>query len=129
MINIYMKGQFLMKKVQFGTEVVLQNEKNNGYIILKYYLLESPVGFGYSELKSYGIEIMRTDRKPGLQDMNECKQIEGVFFDVEEAIAFIAEIKKHKVMPAKLCGALEGYIKEKVRKQREKCRFSANRLS
>ncbi len=116
-----------MKKVQFGTEVVLQNERNNGYIILRYYLLESPVGFGYSELKSYGMEITRTDRKPGLQDMNECKQIEGVFFDIEEAIAFIADIKKHRVMPEKLCGALEGYIKERVRKQREKCGFGVKK--
>ncbi|MDY3930001.1 MAG: DUF6514 family protein [Clostridia bacterium] len=113
-----------MKKVQFGTEVVMENEKNNGYIILKYYLIESPVGFGYSELKSYGIEVVRTDRKPGLQDMSECKQIEGVFFDIEEAISFIADIKKHRVMPTKLCKALDGYIKEKVRKHREKCKYT-----
>ncbi len=109
-----------MKKIQFGTEMVLDNEKNNGYKILRYYLLETPVGFGYSKLKSYGIGIMRIDRLPGKPDMSECKQIEGVFFDVEEAISFIAKIKKDAVLPTELTYVLEKSISEKVKLQQER---------
>ena len=108
-----------MKKVQFGSELVIPLKNGGGYVILRYYLLESPVGFGYSELKSYGIEISRTDRIPGFQDMNECKQIEGICFDAEEAIAFIAKIKKENIKPTELSYRLEEYIKEKIRIQRE----------
>ena len=108
-----------MKKVQFGSELVIPLKNGGGYVILRYYLLESPVGFGYSELKSYGIEISRIDRIPGFQDMAECKQIEGIFFDVEEAISFIAKIKKENIKPTDLAIRLEEYIKEKVRIQRE----------
>lgn len=108
-----------MKKVQFGSELVIPLKNGGGYVILRYYLLESPVGFGYSELKSYGIEISRTDRIPGFQDMNECKQIEGIFFDAEEAIAFIAKIKKESIKPTELTKRLEDYIKEKIKFQRE----------
>ena len=108
-----------MKKIQFGAEIMVPVKNSGGYMILNYYLLESPVGFGYSELKSYGIEILRTDRYPGCQDMSECKQIEGIFFDVEEAISFIAKIKKENIKPTDLAIRLEEYIKEKVRIQRE----------
>ncbi len=109
-----------MKKIQFGTEMVLENERNNGYKILKYYLLETPVGFGHSKLKSYGIGISRIDRLPGKQDMSECKQIEGVFFDVEEAISYIAKIKKDAVVPTELSYVLEKLITEKLKSQQEK---------
>lgn len=109
-----------MKKIQFGAEMVLENEKNNGYKILKYYLLETPVGFGYSKLKSYGIGISRIDRLPGKPDMSECKQIEGVFFDVEEAISVIAKMKKDAVLPTELSYVLEKMIAEKVKLQQEK---------
>lgn len=108
-----------MKKIQFGTDLVLENEKNNGYKILKYYLLETPVGFGYSKLKSYGIGISRIDRFPGKPDMSECKQIEGVFFDVEEALAYIAIIKKEKVVPTDLSYVLERIISERLKEKQE----------
>ena len=106
-----------MKKIQFGTDLVLENEKNNGYKILKYYLLETPVGFGYSKLKSYGIGIMRNDRFPGKPDMSECKQIEGVFFDVEEALSYIAVIKNEKVVPTDLSYVLERIISERLKEK------------
>lgn len=109
-----------MKKIQFGTETILENEKNNGCMILKYYLLETPVGFGYSKLKSYGIGITRIDRKPGQPDMRECKQIEGVYFDVEEAISVISKMKKDEVLPTQLSYVLERVIEENVKLQREK---------
>ncbi len=109
-----------MKKIQFGTDVIIENEKNNGYKILKYYLLETPVGFGYSKLKSYGIGILRIDRLPGKPDMSECKQIEGVFFDVEEAISYIAIIKREGVVPTELSFVLERIISEKLKQKQEK---------
>ena len=109
-----------MKKIQFGTEIVLENERNNGYKILKYYILETPVGFGHCTLKSYGIGILRIDRLPGKQDMSECKQIEGVFFDVEEAISYIAKMKKDAVLPTDLSYVLEQLISEKLKRQQEK---------
>ena len=109
-----------MKKIQFGTEIVLENERNNGYKILKYYLLETPVGFGHCKLNSYGIGITRIDRLPGKQDMSECKQIEGVFFDVEEAISYIAKMKKDAVLPTDLSYVLEKLISEKLKSQQEK---------
>ena len=109
-----------MKKIRFGTEMVLENENNNGYKILKYYLLETPVGFGYSKLKSYGIGISRIDRLPGKPDMSECKQIEGIFFDVEEAISVLAKLKKEAVVPTELSFVLERLIDEKVKSQQEK---------
>lgn len=114
------KGDILMKKIQFGTETVIENEKNNGCIILKYYLLETPVGFGYSKLKSYGIGITRIDRKPGQPDMRECKQIEGVYFDAEEAVSVIAKMKKEAVLPTQLSYVLERVIAENIKIQREK---------
>lgn len=108
-----------MKKIQFGTDVIIENEKNNGYKILKYYLLETPVGFGYSKLKSYGIGILRIDRFPGKPDMSECKQIEGVFFDVEEAISYIAVIKREEVVPTELSLVLERLISENLKQKQE----------
>ena len=108
-----------MKKIQFGTDLVLENEKNNGYKILKYYLLETPVGFGYSKLKSYGIGVLRIDRFPGKPDMSECKQIEGVFFDVEEALSYIATIKREKVVPTDLSFVLERIISERLREKQD----------
>lgn len=109
-----------MKKIQFGTDVVIENEKNNGYKILKYYLLETPVGFGYSRLKSYGIGILRIDRLPGKPDISECKQIEGVFFDVDEAISYIAIIKGEKVVPTELSFVLERIITERLKQTKDK---------
>lgn len=109
-----------MKKIQFGQELVLTEEDKN--ILLRYYLLESPVGFGYSKLKSYGIEIKKTDRFPGRCDMSECKQIEGIFFDVEEAITFLAKIKKEKVLPTQLSVVLEKFIHDKIKAERNKCK-------
>lgn len=109
-----------MKKIQFGTEMVIENERNSGYKILKYYLLETPVGFGCNKLKSYGIGISRIDRLPGKQDMSECKQIEGIFFDVEEAISYIAKMKKDAVVPTDLSNVLEKLISEKLKCQQEK---------
>ncbi len=114
-----------MKKIQFGTDVVIENE-NNGYKILKYYLLETPVGFGYSKLKSYGIGILRIDRFPGKPDMSECKQIEGVFFDVEEAISYIGIIKKEEVVPTELSYALERIISEKLKQKQEQVTANLN---
>ena len=108
-----------MKKIQFGTELMIENEENNGYKVLKYYLLETPVGFGYCKLKSYGIGVVRIDRLPGKPDMSECKQIEGVFFDREEAISFIAEMKKNEIEPGELAYVLEKLIAEKVKRQQE----------
>lgn len=107
-----------MKKVQLGTELVIPSKENNATTILKYYMTESPVGFGYSELKSYGVEILKTERVPGLKDMNECKQIQGIFFDIEEAVSFISKIRKDAVIPTKLSKTLENYILCKVKKHR-----------
>ncbi len=108
-----------MKKIQFGTDLNIPNNNNSGSKVLKYFLLESPVGFGYSKLKCYGIEIVRIDKKPGMRDISECKQIEGIFFDIEEAIGFLAKIKKETVLPTELSKTLEKFIYDKLKKQRE----------
>ena len=100
-----------MKKIQFGKEIVNEN-KNHDITILKYYLTETPVGYGCSSLVQYGIEIKKTERKPGMQDISECKTIEGIFFNVEEALSFLKILKKEQIPPSKLCQSLEKYIKE-----------------
>ena len=109
-----------MKTIQYGSERVIAD--NGGQMILKYYITETPVGFGYSDLKSYGVGILRTDKNPGLPDMKECKQIEGVFFDIEEAIVFMSKIKKAAILPENLTKVLGKYIEEKVKVQKEKRR-------
>lgn len=114
----------MVKKIQYGKELTLTDKTGVNNRILRYYLTESPVGFGYSELKNYGIEVECTERKPGMQDMRECKSIDGIFFDVEEALSFLAVIKKKRVMPAHLTSTLEQYIKEKIKLQREKSSVS-----
>jgi len=108
-----------MKKIQFGTDLILPDKNNGSSKILKYFLLETPVGFGYSKLKSYGVEINRIDKIPGMKDISECKQIQGIFFDAEEAIGFLAKIKKEAVLPTELSVTLERFIYEKIKKQRE----------
>lgn len=108
-----------MKKTQFGKQIILEGESSGETVILNYRLLESPVGFGYSDLKTYGIEIEKTDRKPGMPDINECKQIEGIFFDMEEALSFIARVKNEHIMPLGLSKSLESYIRETVKQHRE----------
>ena len=108
-----------MRKIQFGNEIVLKNERSNGKVVLRYYLLETPVGFGYGQLKSYGIGITRTDKIYGKPDISECKQIEGILFDIEEALYYIGKIKKEKVLPTQLSNTLESLIDERVKMQRE----------
>lgn len=108
-----------MKKIQYGKELVLADESGINSKILKYSLTESPVGFGYSELKSYGVEIECTEKRAGMQSIKECKLIEGIFFDIEEAIAFLGLLKKNRIMPAELAITLEKYIRERIKKQRE----------
>lgn len=108
-----------MKKIQYGKDVTLTDTNGASSRILKYFLTESPIGFGYSDLKSYGIEIERTDKRAGMQDMRECKSIDGIFYDVEDAITFLGEIKRNKIVPTSLSQFLENYIKDKVKKQRE----------
>lgn len=109
-----------MKKIQFGSELIIPYKNEKGSTVLKYCLLESHVGFGNNKLKSYGIEIIKTDRTHGMRDICECKQIEGIFFDIEEAIGFIAQIKKNAVCPTQLSDTLEEYISNKLKIQREK---------
>lgn len=113
-----------MKKIQFGSELIIPYKNEKGSTVLKYCLLESHVGFGNNKLKSYGIEIVKTDRTHGMRDICECKQIEGIFFDIEEAIGFIAGIKKNAICPTQLSAALEDYIVDKLKAQREKYKES-----
>ena len=114
-----------MKKIQYGKEVTLTDRQRESSRILKYFVTESPVGFGYSELKCYGIEIEKTDRKTGMKDIRECKSIDGIFFDIEDAIAFLSVIKKNRVVPTELSVVLEKYIRDKIKKHREETSTAA----
>ena len=109
----------MIRRIQFGKEVVLTDRQRENSRILKYSVTESPVGFGYSDLKCYGVEVEKTDKKPGMRDIRECKSIDGIFFDIEEAISFLSLIKRNRVVPTELSHALEKYIKDKIKMSRE----------
>ena len=111
------KEGYIMKKIQLGKEVVLNDA--DLCVVLKYYVTECPVGFGYSKLKCYGAEVEKTEKRPGMNDIRECKSIDGIFFDAKEAISFMTLIKKNKIEPSELMPILEKYIKETIKMHRE----------
>lgn len=107
-----------MKKEQYGKEISCSNSGGKGDCILRYYLTESTVGEGYGDIKCYGIEIDKIERKPGMRDMRECKLIDGVFFDLDAASNFLSKIKSLRIEPIELKDELEKYICESVKKTR-----------
>ena len=107
-----------MKKEQYGKEINYSDFPKKGSFILRYYLTESNVGEGYSDIKCYGIEIDKIERKPGRRDIRECKLIDGIFFDSGEATEFLSRIKSSRVEPAELKNALDKFVLEKVKKTR-----------
>lgn len=107
-----------MKKEQYGKEISYSDFSEKGSFILRYYLTESNVGEGYSDIKCYGIEIDKIERKPGMRDIRECKLIDGIFFDSREAAEFLSRIKSSRVEPTELKNELEKFVSEKVKKTR-----------
>ena len=107
-----------MKKEQYGKEISYSDFSEKGSFILRYYLTESNVGEGYSDIKCYGIEIDKIERKPGMRDIRECKLIDGIFFDSQEATEFLSRIKSSRVEPTELKNELEKFVSEKVKKTR-----------
>lgn len=109
-----------MKKEQYGKEISYSDAVGNGDCILRYYLTESNVGEGYSDIKCYGVEIDKIERKPGMRDIKECKLIDGVFFDLDAALNFLSRIKSSRIEPVELKAELEKFVCESIKKTRMK---------
>ena len=108
----------IMKKEQYGKEINYSDSMGKGCYILRYYLTESDVSEDYSNMKCYGIEIDKIERNPGMRDIRECKLIDGVFFNMNEATEFLSKIKATRTEPIDLKTELEKYIFESVKKTR-----------
>lgn len=81
--------------------------------VLEYYIVERSIGEQYCELKSYGVQIKKTDMYED-ECTEESRLIGDIFFDKKDAENFTAMLADNMVKPAELRDVIENYIKETI---------------
>lgn len=100
----------------------MDQEKFYGRITLKgcenteveYYLIVTGIGDKYCDLLSYGVKAVKTERKPGGGKVVEAKQINSIFYNIDDAERFLRLIRKNSVTPVALMDVVEDYIEDDV---------------
>lgn len=101
-----------MNKSLYGT-VAAEERGASGAIKLQYFLLEEELEIEACILKCYGFEIKKISLDKNTE-LSEVKQIHNVFFNKNEALAFLKEIADARVTPIALAGILEDYISDAI---------------
>lgn len=102
-----------MKKELFR-EVTVENGEGHDGMKLTYYLLTDSVSEEYCDLKVYGVEIDKEEKKINGNAFVEKKIIKDLFFDKNEAVDFLRGICEKKVIPMQLKYIINDYIGKKV---------------
>lgn len=103
-----------MKKELFKEVYVGKREDSHIDVTLTYYLLTDSVSEEYCDLKVYGVEIDKEEKKMNSTALVEKKIIKDLFFKKRDAVDFLREICENKVMPMELKYAIDDYIGDKV---------------
>lgn len=77
---------------------------------IEYYLISNRIGGEYCDLMSYGIKIIKTVNFFGGGKTVETKQINNIFYNIDDAERFLKLIKRNKVTPVSLPDVVEDYI-------------------
>ncbi|MCD8390442.1 MAG: DUF6514 family protein [Firmicutes bacterium] len=77
---------------------------------VEYYLIANSIGCGYCDLQSYGVKLIKTVKFSGGGKTVETKQINNIFYNINDAEMFLKTIIRNQVTPVALMDVVEDYI-------------------
>lgn len=77
---------------------------------VEYYLITNKIGGEYCDLMSYGVKLVKTARFLGGGKTVEAKQINNIFYNIDDAERFLSILKRGTVTPTTLSDVVEDYI-------------------
>ena len=99
-----------MKSTLYGTYKEKAGESLVYDMTLEYYLNEEYLCEQFSDLKRYGITIVKTSEYPDKKKTEECKTINDIFYKKDDACKFLDILIKNTVTPLSFRDVVEEYI-------------------
>lgn len=88
-------------------------------ILLEYFMITEEISVDYTNLKSYGVKIRKTEVNEGGGNVIETKQINNVFYHKEDAEVFLDILMRNSVTPISLLEVTEDYIVESLERAKD----------
>ena len=101
-----------MKREYFDQISVRVEDEPSYDMKLTYYLLTGSVSQEYTDLKVYGVEIVKEVSEKG--NGTERKIVDDLFFKKCEAVDFLKTLCKNQVTPMELKYVIQDYIYDKI---------------